>query len=630
MKYNTIFKILSCFVVFHGFSQTAEQRKDISKSYDVRAAKELANELSERYFARKAEAIRLAELNNWPITYVAQDSSYRELMYVEEGRPIYYATHNAGAARTIRVNRINTGGVAGLDLNGQEMVAGIWDGGPIRTSHVALVDRVITMDGENFVNSNEGSNHGTHVAGTMIASGVGSASARGLAYQATLWANTFANDESEVVSQASDGLLVSNHSYGIPVENVVKSVRGKYIGESRAWDQFMYSYKYYQPVISAGNDRGTPDDDEAGYDLLVGNKNSKNAVVVAAVGTVNNYNGPESVVMSTFSSWGPTDDGRIKPDISSKGVSVFSTGSASNSSFYSNQGTSMAAPGIAAGLLLLQQHYFNENNTFMKSATLRGIMINSADEAGDYPGPDCRFGWGLMNAERGAEIISNVESSSLIEENVLQENATYSKTIFSDGNEPLKLTLAWTDPAGSIANSVEDSSTPVLVNDLDVRITKDDQTYFPWVLDLNFIQGEALKQDNAVDNVETIEILEPTAGFYQITVSHKGSLFSNAQEYSLIVNGINVPLSTPELSQSKVQLFPNPATSEVSLYLENIDNADCDITITDAIGRKVNNFKKLNQSGDLIRLDVSALSSGIYFVANQYNGLSVVKKLVIK
>ncbi|OYQ43182.1 S8 family serine peptidase [Flavobacterium aurantiibacter] len=630
MKYNTIFKILSCFVVFHGFSQTAEQRKDISKSYDVRAAKELANELSERYFARKAEAIRLAELNNWPITYVAQDSSYRELMYVEEGRPIYYATHNAGAARTIRVNRINTGGVAGLDLNGQEMVAGIWDGGPIRTSHVALVDRVITMDGENFVNSNEGSNHGTHVAGTMIASGVGSASARGLAYQATLWANTFANDESEVVSQASDGLLVSNHSYGIPVENVVKSVRGKYIGESRAWDQFMYSYKYYQPVISAGNDRGTPDDDEAGYDLLVGNKNSKNAVVVAAVGTVNNYNGPESVVMSTFSSWGPTDDGRIKPDISSKGVSVFSTGSASNSSFYSNQGTSMAAPGIAAGLLLLQQHYFNENNTFMKSATLRGIMINSADEAGDYPGPDCRFGWGLMNAERGAEIISNVESSSLIEENVLQENATYSKTIFSDGNEPLKLTLAWTDPAGSIANSVEDSSTPVLVNDLDVRITKDDQTYFPWVLDLNFIQGEALKQDNAVDNVETIEILEPTAGFYQITVSHKGSLFSNAQEYSLIVNGINVPLSTPELSQSKVQLFPNPATSEVSLYLENIDNADCDITITDAIGRKVNNFKKLNQSGDLIRLDVSALSSGIYFVATQYNGLSVVKKLVIK
>ena len=46
---------------------------------------------------------------------------------------------------------------------------------------------------------------------------------------------------------------------------------------------------------------------------------------VGAVNDVLNYTGPGSVGMSSFSSWGPTDDGRIKPDVVGNGVGLFSS-----------------------------------------------------------------------------------------------------------------------------------------------------------------------------------------------------------------------------------------------------------------------------------------------------------------
>ena len=89
--------------------------------------------------------------------------------------------------------------------------------------------------------------------------------------------------------------------------------------------------------------------------------NSKNGITSAAVEGVSNYTGPGDVVMSTFSNWGPTDDGRIKPDISSQGVDVSSTSNGSNTAYSNSNGTSMSAPAITGLLMLLQQHHNNIN-----------------------------------------------------------------------------------------------------------------------------------------------------------------------------------------------------------------------------------------------------------------------------
>ncbi len=109
---------------------------------------------------------------------------------------------------------------------------------------------------------------------------------------------------------------------------------GKYGQDAVAWDELMYASPYYQMVNASGNDRQSQSaiTNKGGYDLLTGPSVSKNAIVVGASYEVLNYTSANSVYMASFTNWGPTDDGRIKPDITCKGVDVYSSYCNSNSS----------------------------------------------------------------------------------------------------------------------------------------------------------------------------------------------------------------------------------------------------------------------------------------------------------
>jgi len=120
--------------------------------------------------------------------------------------------------------------------------------------------------------------------------------------------------------------------------------------------------------------------------------------------------------MSSFSNYGPTDDGRIKPDISAKGVNVSSCISTSDTAYSSFNGTSMATPAITGLIVLLQKHFNNVTGAYMKAATVRGLLCHSAREAGAYDGPDYEFGWGLADGLAAANLISNKGNTSIIEE----------------------------------------------------------------------------------------------------------------------------------------------------------------------------------------------------------------------
>src|SRR5690606_29318650 len=140
----------------------------------------------------------------------------------------------------------------------------------------------------------------------------------------------------------------------------------RYTSEARNLDLMLFTAYNYLPVYAAGNDRNGGyyngqtyyfNTARGGADLMHGDAVSKNAVVVAAVEGVTNYQQPSDVVMSSFSQWGPTDDFRIKPDISAKGVAVKSVGILSNSDTETNNGTSMAAPSVTGVFALWQQYY---------------------------------------------------------------------------------------------------------------------------------------------------------------------------------------------------------------------------------------------------------------------------------
>ena len=161
----------------------------------------------------------------------------------------------------------------------------------------------------------------------------------------------------------------------------------------------------------------------------------------------------------------------------------------------------MASPNVAGSLLLLQQHYNNLNGSFMRAATLKGVALHTADDAGSN-GPDAVYGWGLMNAKRAAEVISANGGASNVDEIVLNSGQSYTLQVQSDGVNDLLASISWTDVAGSVNNGTN-SGTAALVNDLDLRVTKGGSSYSPWRLTGVTTNG---KGDNSKDNYERVDV----------------------------------------------------------------------------------------------------------------------------
>ena len=532
------------------------------------------------------KAVKLAKEKGWELSFKTSNGNIAFLVGVDQfGLPVYYSTeNNIVAAATIRTNVLWPGGSSGLNLTGgtdliKDKMA-VWDGGGVLLSHVELSGRVNQKD-----NPTSNSDHSTHVAGTMIATGV-NPNAKGMAYAAPrISAYDFTSDASEMFGEASN-LLLSNHSYGAIAgwrynENQSRwefwgrstdnedYKFGYYDDRAQLLDSIAYNAPYYLIVKSAGNNRtengpsvgqpywrynssgsmasagnrpsGISDND--GYDIISTYGTAKNILTVGAVsGLPFGYNKSEDVLLSSFSSFGPTDDGRIKPDVVADGVDVLSPVATTNTSYSSFSGTSMATPSTTGSLLLLQQYYAQlHSNSFMRSATLKAIAIHTADEAGDTPGPDYRFGWGLLNIGKAADVIkSNNTGNHQVHEKVLNAGASFTTNVIASGNGPLTVTIAWTDPKGNVElMNVLNNTARKLVNDLDIRITKGATTYMPWVLMPTIPDAAAQTGDNVLDNVEKINVPDAIPGeTYTVTITHKGTLQRGTQAYSLVMSGV--------------------------------------------------------------------------------------------
>lgn len=530
------------------FAQTLQQRQEISKQYDLSKLSSIQKQFKAKEDANREQALNIAALRGWEVFKTNTNGSVDELIAVsEDGQPIYYTIHNVDASRSTRANHLNIGGSLGLSLDGQNMTAHVWDGGPTRITHQEFDgpggnNRVSINDGVTALNAN--SFHAQHVTGTIVASGV-VAQAKGMAPQARAKTHDWNNDLSEATAEAAAGMLISNHSYGYRASLVPDWYFGAYIAEARDWDILMNNSPYYLMVVSAGNDgndntsNAAPLGGASAFDKLTGTANTKNNMVVANAqdANVDASGNLISVAINSSSSEGPTDDYRIKPDITGNGTGVYSTYDNSDAAYNSISGTSMASPNVAGSLLLLQQHYSNLNATFMRAATLKGLALHTADDAG-ISGPDPVFGWGLLNTKRAAETISANGGASIIDERSLANGGSYTINVDASGSGPLMASISWNDPAGAANTGSTNNTTPRLVNDLDIRVTKGGSTFTPYRL--TGVNSNGLG-DNTVDPFERVDVAGAT-GTYTITVTHKGSLSGGNQNFSLIVTGIT---STP-------------------------------------------------------------------------------------
>ncbi|MCU0382686.1 MAG: T9SS type A sorting domain-containing protein, partial [Cyclobacteriaceae bacterium] len=168
------------------------------------------------------------------------------------------------------------------------------------------------------------------------------------------------------------------------------------------------------------------------------------------------------------------------------------------------------------------------------------LLIHTAKEAGQQPGPDYGFGWGLIDTEAAATFLLQKENEGkkLIERNLLS-GEEHTLTLQPAANSKISVTLCWTDPEGNPVTPIIDPTQRMLVHDLDIRLIDDQGTvHFPWILNPTIPQAQATRGDNIRDNVEKIEVESAFKRTYTLSVRHKGNLNFGGQTYSLLISYI--------------------------------------------------------------------------------------------
>jgi len=315
------------------------------------------------------------------------DGNIADLVDFIGDEPLYIATMNADAAISTGADLLQT---IPYSLDGAGIIVGVWDAGTGNPAHQEFIlpgggSRLRQMD-TTFISS-----HSAHVAGTVAAAGVDPA-ARGMAPAAQVDAYSKGGDLSEMTSRAAtepdqlaSHIYLSNHSYGSLTgwvgntwfgngtdANAAEYRFGRYENISRNMDALAYSAPYYLIFRSAGNDRqNNPEPGDTvtlaavngeiaiydpalhpggdgvyrnGFENIAAEGMAKNIVTVGAVedAVTDGFRDITKATLASFTSTGPADDGRIKPDLVANGVGLYSTSSGGTADYAWNSGTSMA------------------------------------------------------------------------------------------------------------------------------------------------------------------------------------------------------------------------------------------------------------------------------------------------
>lgn len=668
---NKITKLFLALLTFYSgsnlvFAQNVPTPKAVLNATNTEFLTQFAQE-KELEFTRGYEmALKSAAEKNMPVSGEKDGYSFALVGYnKEDGTLKYFRTSNNtptnSSLQTANAKPLQAAGILGAGMR-----TGVFDGGVGQPGHLAFAGgRYVVKNNNTGQNTTQGKNHAAHVAGTIAGGDFGGTNSptRGFATEAQIYAYNWFSDLSKMAAAAADAnnkIYVSNHSYGLDADNYFQSggnpsIYGQYNSDARNYDIVANNAPYYTIVFAAGNDRGgwsQYNPSRNGKDLLSQGGVSKNIVTVAATRGTDDYSGitgtasvsGTNAFIASFSNFGPTDDFRIKPDISAKGVNVLSITATSISSTDIMSGTSMAAPAVT-GVFTLWQQYFNQIfRQYMRSSTVRALMAHTAKEAGPAVGPDHMFGWGLIDADKGKQVMDAVglDLARIAEINLLQ--ATSKEYAFTyTGTEPLVVTMAWNDPAAA-ASTATNQNLSKLVNDLDLRVINTDTgaEFFPWSLKHDILTKPITSTDiatrlvdNTRDNIEKVEVNVNTPGNYKVVVNHKGNLTGGSQVFSLIISGAGTAM--PPLDESvsneeieafdKISLYPNPATAilNISGDLKILENSL--VEISDVTGKKVYNSRNVFSDNNA-SINIENLSKGIYLLTISKNGVKKSYKFI--
>ena len=457
-----------------------------------------------------------------PVSRITEIADLDAVRWVEPGTPPRVEV-NATAAERIFADVLTA---VPYSIDASALTVGVWDGGAVDT-HSDFDTRLTVADLVSV------SDHATHVAGTIGGSGAGDAGATGMAPTVQLRSYDWNSDMTEMRNGAiSKNVVISNHSYGFSVGwewtgtnwiDYGSQGFGLYDSNALEYDDIVYDTGLLV-FKAAGNDRDdgpdcpTGPDCDGPYDSIGHVGNAKNLLTICALSDLDD--------MTSFSSWGPANDGRVKPDLCANGTTLLST--LPRESYGSFSGTSMATPSAAGATALIYQHYQNETALDAAPALIKALMIHAASDLGNT-GPDYEHGWGIINAQKSVHLIS---TGSYIE-GVIPASAGQQEFTFEVTGGDARVTLVWTDPAGDPA------AASALVNDLDlVLIAPDGRLHYPWVLDPANPSAAASTGINSRDNIEQVSVVNAATGTWSARIT--GSAVPvGPQSFALVGEGIS-------------------------------------------------------------------------------------------
>jgi Subtilase family len=457
----------------------------------------------------------------------------------------------------------NANGLSAYGLLGDDVSVLLYDGGTVFT-HPDFYNRVTYVGGS----CNE--THATHVAGILGGSGINSNSSelcqRGAYCNGTdrQWAGmaphinivsvgydklshaasntcypSYYNDEKNFTN---DYDAIKDNNVNLASMSIASAVNStccldQYTLTSSVIDNITTGMIANQnlPIFeAAGNERIAP---YGNFSTIDPPATAKNSIAVGAI------NSKDFSILDQ-SGFGPTADGRIKPDITAPGCyGNIATGTMISTDYDQGTGypdydsacgTSEATP-VAAGaaaLLIEKWHELHGSWSPILPSTVKAILIHTALDLGN-PGPDYEFGWGALNAKAAIKLVDEDGLSGpdrLINVANITQGAETTFNFISNSNEDVKATLVWDDPPPSPLANIE------LVNQLNLTLISPNKTLIqPYLLNPNEPNDTALRGNDIVNNVK-MAVGNGTIGTWTAVVD--GSVPYGNQTFTLILSNI--------------------------------------------------------------------------------------------
>ncbi len=375
--------------------QTGFQIRNKSKwfnSVSGFATREQINNISKMPFVKYIDVVKGYKKSNLNIE--AEKQSYIPINKTPQPENLFSLDYGSSFAQ---VNQINVPAVHNLGFDGTGVTICVMDAGFNNLAHVVFntIDIIATWD---FVNGDPNvgdendmgsGSHGTYVLSVL--GGYSPGNLIGPAYRANYILAKTENTDSETPVEEDNWIAAMEWADSIGVDLTSTSLGyleydSPFIGYTwqdmdgntalitRAAD--LAVKKGIVVVNSAGNEgsRGTPN-------TLMAPADGDSVIAIGGVDA--------SGLRVSFSSYGPTVDGRIKPDFMALATGVVAARAFNQTQYTTVSGTSFSCPLTSGAIALLLQA--NPNLTPIQ---LRTILRQTSSRSNN---PDNFYGWGIIN-----------------------------------------------------------------------------------------------------------------------------------------------------------------------------------------------------------------------------------------